>query len=501
MSTTPDKDQFDSAESLALSVLAKRFPDICTRAGSAVRELVVRPMSMLYATWMAAIEDAWRRRSPATLLASTATENADADEVASYYGVTRSQGAQAKGTVLFRLSRPSLHIPAGTRMTAGGVALVVPTAVSVSSGTGVSSDTVTHVRAVASGSEYLACVGVMAVATGAMELPSGVTVTHSLTSSAILDATLSSPLTGGSDTETDAELMARALRTLDGSGAGTLHGIRRLLDLCPTAVTGLSVLGQGDQGATAQENPVGIGVSGVVDCFVRTQSQEDRHEVTAVTEAAPSGEKRITISGEDAAGVYSVVSVLVDGEIATSVSVAFSGTRLGTDQSIAITLPGTVFEAAQEAVVTLSRMPGITSVQEWLDRPGHLFIGQRDIVRAAVPVRVGVYCMVRDQVDDTTSDLVSSSVARYVNGLDVGAGELNFSDIRERVAQETGVELGLPCTLTASVHTRSGGVATYTSTSGILRVEADDLSDRWPSSVCFFSCTDQDLRLSPGVIQ
>ena len=495
MSNTPDKDQFDSAETLALSVMTRRFPDLCTRAGSAIRELVVRPMALLYATWMASIEDAWRRRSPSTLLKSSLTENADADEVASYYGVTRLQGSKARGTVLLRLSRPSLHIPAGTRMTADGVSLVVPSAVTISSGDGASTATVTHVRAIASGSEYLACVGVESVDYGAVELSAGTEVSHSLPSAYILEAVLSSPVTGGSDTETDASLMSRALRTLDGAGAGTAHGIRRLLDLCPTPVTGLSVLGQGDVGSTAQENPVAIGVSGIVDCFIRTQSQAEEAQVTLATSASGTGEKAIRLPADESAGAYTVSGLIIAGEHVPRFTVAFSGTRLGADQEILVTVPDSTFESAQEATITLSRMPGVRAVQEWLDRPGNLFVGQRDIARAAVPVRIGLSCMADAMPDDTTLDLVRDAIASYVNSMEVGSGELNFSDIRAAVEEATDVSLGLPCTITASMPTKSGGMVGLTSSTGVLRIDSDGLSDRWPASVCFFSFAPGSLNL------
>ena len=289
--------------------------------------------------------------------------------------------------------------------------------------------------------------------------------------------------------------MSRALRTLDGAGAGTAHGIRRLLDLCPTAVTGLSVLGQGDVGSTAQENPVAIGVSGIVDCFIRTQSQAEEAQVTLATSASDTGEKAIRLPADEAAGAYTVSGLIVAGEHVPRFTVAFSGTRLGADQEILVTVPDSTFESAQEATITLSRMPGVRAVQEWLDRPGNLFVGQRDIARAAVPVRVGLSCMADAMPGDTTLDLVRDAIASYVNSMDVGSGELNFSDIRAAVEEATDVSLGLPCTITASMPTKSGGMVGLTSSTGVLRIDSDGLSDRWPAAVCFFSFAPGSLNL------
>ena len=238
-----------------------------------------------------------------------------------------------------------------------------------------------------------------------------------------------------------------------------------------------------------------IGVSGIVDCFIRTQSQAEEAQVTLTTSASGTGEKAIRLPADEAAGAYTVSGLIIAGEHVPRFTVAFSGTRLGADQEILVTVPDSTFESAQEATITLSRMPGVRAVQEWLDRPGNLFVGQRDIARAAVPVRIGLSCMADAMPDDTTLDLVRDAIASYVNSMEVGAGELNFSDIRAAVEEATDVSLGLPCTITASMPTKSGGMVGLTSSTGVLRIDSDGLSDRWPASVCFFSFAPGSLNL------
>ena len=57
------------------------------------------------------------------------------------------------------------------------------------------------------------------------------------------------------------------------------------------------------------------------------------------------------------------------------------------------------------------------------------------------------------------------------------------------------MSLGLPCTITASMPTKSGGMVGLTSSTGVLRIDSDGLSDRWPASVCFFSFAPGSLNL------
>lgn len=88
------------------------------------------------------------------------------------------------------------------------------------------------------GGNWLVNVPVETTTVGRIEIPVGTTVSASFPCSTLLEAELTSPITGGSDTETDAELMTRAEYNTAEAGIGTYYGIRKKLNKAPITVYG-----------------------------------------------------------------------------------------------------------------------------------------------------------------------------------------------------------------------------------------------------------------------
>ena len=256
----PTQQSFLNSEATASDVISQSSPNLITKTGSVIRELIIRPLSYLSAWLTDNYQNNLEKSSVAYLKTSQETVNPTADLVASNYFVTRLQGTYAKGIITLTLTQPVLRIGKGSSFIVGGVSMITPDQyfITNSDTTGTSSD-FTYVKSIKLDDRWIANIAVVSTEPGQVELPAGSSVTIGFSSSIIMDAELTSPVTGGSDVETDAELMKRAEYNTAESGIGSFYGLQKKLAKAPVAVLGLStVAGEDEPLFRARYNNVGI---------------------------------------------------------------------------------------------------------------------------------------------------------------------------------------------------------------------------------------------------
>lgn len=498
----------DSAEALAISAIRTKFPDLSVRAGSVVHELVVRPLAYVYGKWRSELDTAWKERCPSNLLLSTLTENPVADEVASFYGVKRKEASVSTGVVTVCLQSPSLVISRAFSMTVSGVQITVPALTIISSTYGQettsynrdSGDTI-YVRPIRNGLTYIARFAVEASQKGSAEVPEGVAVEYSEEDTNIISMTLTSPLSGGSDGETDASLIRRALDNLDGYGVGTVYAIKRLIEQSGVHVLGLNTTGTDDILSSAYDNGLLAGLSGNIDVFVRTKTQPAIKTISVPVVAAAQDICSAYIDSSDTAGAIGVTGVRIGGVALEKYSVEFVGEQLSSRQQLSIAFNTTDAEALSlsDADVDIMYMPAVADLQAFMDKCDNVFVGHRFTIKSAIPVRLSLSFMSDVAITTETAKGVKSAVVNYINSLPVGFGEVNFTDIQQAVRTTTGIDISLPCTMTGVTTLRTGSKHSFSSTCGILRVDSQGVEESWPSSICFFYTTGDDIRLEHRV--
>lgn len=516
----PSETSFEAAEAAAVDVLDRTCAYANTKSGSVVRELVVRPMAYLYAWLRDNMENMRRQTSAVYLKDSQLTDNQMADDLASNYFIVRRQGANARGVVTLRVNSPFLQLPRGASFAAGDVGL--QTTVRIVAGPGLeprAADGVLYVRMAQSGDDWLVPVPVQAVDAGPVEVRAGEQVQVQFNLSSLLSATLTSSVTGGYGTETDAQLMARAEAATAGGGVGSYYGLKKLLDAGPVSVLSLAVAsGEDAVLRRARRTSVNINPGGVVDCYVKTQNQPSvaqvsatavageydvdgttwgyRAELPTLSDASVPCHGAICVSGapRTSAGVVDEFAVEY---VSTADNLDGQGARLGVHQGMLLYFNSS--EPVDTVSASLLYMPGLRDLQDYMDRRDNRFVGQSTEVRAAVPVTLTLDCMVEHDgwLDDTQADAVRQAIANYVNGLDVGVTRINFSDIRRYcvTALSGQFDLRLPCTMSASVPMPDGGVDSFYSTSGVLDLATSTLSERWNPGICYFNMCKADIRI------
>lgn len=502
----PTQRSFQNAETTASDVLTQASPNLLTKTGSVIRELIIRPVAYLMSWLNDNYQNTLEKSSVAYLKTSQETVNPTADLVASNYFVTRLAGTSARGILTLTLTQPVLRIGKGSPFTVGGASMVTPDQyfITNSSTSGTSSD-FTYVKSIPYGDRWIANISVVSTEPGQLELPAGSEVSIGFSSSIIMEAELTSPVTGGSDVETDAELMKRAEYNTAESGIGSFYGLQKKFAKAPVAVLGLSaVAGEDEPLFRARYNNVNINPGGIVDCYVKTAKQPttDSFQVSCTG----TGGKLSGVVPADC--ILYVDSVIVGGQALTEFDVSFQswdinvseeGARLSIMQKTVISfqLESTSATSA-DATVFCTYLPGIRALQDYIDSDEEHYLGMDTAVKAAVPVELTFHCGYKSSsmLDADRVELLRSTIENYINNIQVGTRTVNFSDIREVCASAVPeADLRLPCVMTAKAYTKNGGVDTFHSNTGILDISDQANQDFWDFRECFFSICFDNIKV------
>lgn len=502
----PTQRSFNNAEGVATDVLSQASPNLITKAGSVIRELIIRPIAYLMSWSTDNFLNLLATSSVMFLKTSQATDNPIADMVASNYFVTRLQGTSARGILTLTLSQPVLRIARGSQFTVGGATMITPEQylITNSEPAGTASD-FTYITSVPYEDHWIANVPIISATPGKLELPVGSSVTIDFSTSIIIEAELTSPVTGGSDVETDAELMARAEANTAASGVGSYYGLLKKFSKAPVAVLGMSaVAGEDVPLFRSRYNNVDINPCGFVDCYVKTakQATTDSFQVTC----AKSGS--IYQGTLPYLSILYVNSVIVNGRAVTSFNVSFrssdptvpaDGARLSTKQVTTISFnAGSLTSGQVIATVYCTYIPGISALQQYIDSDIEHFIGQDTIVKAAVPVEISFRCgySASAMLEDEQITILKQTIADYINSIPVGTKTINFSDIRTVCANAVpSADLRLPCVMTGKASTKSGYIDTFYNNTGIFDISDPANEDFWDFQCCFFSTTIDNIRV------
>lgn len=512
----PTKTAFDNAEQVAIDVLSQADTNVITKAGSVVRELIIRPAAYLLSWITDNIKRDIKQYSVAYLKTSQRTENEIADAVASNYFVTRRPGTKSQGIITLTLSSPVLVLNAGSRFTVGGEPVCTPVMYYITNvPNGQDTDSMVYIKAIPFGNRYLANIPVVSVGLGSIEKPIGSAVYANFSCVTLVDAELTSPLTGGATAETDAHLMQRAEYNTAEAGIGTYYGLKKKMTKAPVIVDDISVIAGEDKPLfRSRHNSVNVNPGGYVDCHVKTCNQACVKAVTMTVTPTVDGNSytcECQIDSGVCPGFITISSIVAGGRLVSSYTVTYGsddvtmgaqGARLSANQSAIVTFTEeglTLTNGAVEVTLNMVYMPSIADIQEFMDKDTEHFIGQDIKVKAAVPMPLHLDFNVKSadtlSEDDITG--IKQAIVDYVNSTPVGVGIINFSDIRLAVLSLfPNVDLRLPCTISADMYTTDGHIDTFYSTTGVLDTTKSANATYWGYQLCFFSCCRDNVRLN-----
>jgi len=416
-----DQAAVDARRSLVIALLAEGYPQSDWRRG-AFGDLVAEPAA---ATMTASAVESDRLRRASTLAGIEAdpalADPALVDAALSNYGVTRRAASFATGlvTIVLDAAVPAV-VPAVSRFSANGIDFLSSASVAARpSADLVVASTDSVLRPLADGT-YAFDVPVMATTAGvAGSLRAGAPVEIQFSLAHFVSCRAAGDFLGGSEAETNAQLMAR-LRA--GLAARTWSSRPAIEGLARTIVPGLlatSVLGSGDpEFGRCRRGLLPAAKPGYADLLARTASLPTsaiiQADATLISKTTAAGTWQVMLPRSAAAGMYEVVSATrVDTgreldlvydlrsadlvgltgspDVELAVDVAFSAAQAITVrfEDTAVASDSTLSVGAIKTLNLLCRsMPGIADLQAGMAAASVRAPGVNLLVRAPIPCDV-----------------------------------------------------------------------------------------------------------------
>lgn len=508
----PTQDNFNSAQQAAVSILKDYNTEIDSKKGSIVRQLVIRPIAYIYAR-MNQLLSSWVRRTSVSYLSNTDdTSDSIADLVASNYFVSRRQGGYAKGILTLVCDQEEVRISVNTSFFIASHQFRVEKAYIATPNIEGTTDTeqLGYIKMV-NVDGYKANLPIVAVNPGIIEIPSGAQVDINSYIAGCSQAQLLSPITGGADVETNAQLMARCKERC-GAAVGTLEAIRTKMQTAPITVLSCNAQGSSEPGCfRSRYNSVALPMGGVIDIYAKTQNQNDVTDINFDHLKNSNGTLYVKITSQDypdVAGASRVLSVKKQGDQTTikkytvtyssSSSLSPVGARGSVDQVIIITFDDPTLTADTKINVTLEYMPGVKVLQDFINNEYQKFLGQNCLVKAALPVVLSITGQVFSDtaLTDSTIQQVKEAISQSINSKLVGDYNLNMDKIAESVeANFPGIKLRLPYKISVQVPTINGGIHTFATTDGTVSLLYREGSYHYSQGVYFFSSSPSNIYL------
>lgn len=506
----PTQDKFTQAQEALTNLMLDYSQQIDTKKGSVVRELLIRPYAYLYAKIDEYVSNWLRRTSVAYLSQSSQTSNSTADLVASNYFVQRKQGDYATGIVTLTCNISQTRINNGAGFVVDGHSFAAAKTYIATLAPGEDTDTLGYIKTFQIGDSYKVNVPVVAVQPGTLQIPAGTQVTIGSYIPGAQSAELLSPITGGSSTQTDAQMMVRCKQRC-GSAIGTLQAIRTKMQDAPVNVISCNASGSAQPGCFRDRyNNLALPSGGAVDVYVKTANQNSVTQLLIQPALGENNKYYICLTPADyptVAGACRVLTVVRQGQD-TSIgrytvyyessqpSVSDIGARNTSYQQIRIVFDSLV--SADPVLVTLQFMPDIKALQDYMDSSYGRYLGQSCLVKASVPATVKVKCQLHVTAQPTETELtqIRQFITDKINSKLAGDYNLNMDQIAEQLQSVyPGIRLRLPYILSVELPMTNGGSYTFNTTDGVANLLFRKQSYLWAAQAYFFSTTAEFITL------
>jgi len=392
-------------------------------------------------------------------------DDAYVDAVLSNYMITRRQGTKAVGEITIVISQNITNIiSAGLTFLANGVTLQVATAYTAKPYGETASGTTERVLQPLGDGTYSFTVAAVAVDVGvAGNVPRGAQLTPSVPPANYVTSYTAIDFVGGSDTETNSNLMQR-LRL--GIAAKVMQGrtnIEALIKEQPLFYNTLaySIVGYGNEEMTRdQHGLVPISSGGRIDIYARTAAlpQSTTLSVTAtyIAQHSDGGVWQFSLPTTSAPGFYEVLQIRLPSDPAdigtfeiladirgvdlptdtfapdllTAIESAYTSYQTAVIQFVdtATNHLGLAIGDTQTYTIVITGMPYIADLQTFCNRADIRHLASDVAVKAAVPCFLTVNAEIQIAVDTSPpdTDAVKTAMADAVNALGF-PGQLHVS--------------------------------------------------------------------------
>lgn len=466
-----------AAESAILTLF--NDSDIDTQEGSAVRELIIRPLAAIHA---------WQQGEYAAILASldlnaiakgdVAGDSAMVDLLASTYRVSRRGGTASAGTIILYLrNNLNTYINRSYSFYAGRNPLTVDKIIVGTANPEAyeNTDEVVYTAIRQLNGQYYMVLPVRDVKGGSFA--TGYPITFTGSADNITNVVVLSPITGGSGVESNRSLASRVMQGVAPGVLSTTTQVRgaftEVFGIHPDKVR---VFGSGSAAVRRAIDPITLlPQPGYTDIVVSPPGglAVDILDVTATH--VSGGTYTITLSAVDATGIYSIDSVTPSGVdltapaltvewgVTSSVKHRIGDGRYTSYQTATLTFGADSTANTLDCSLMVRRARSIDALQIYIDDEVRRAPGQDMIVRGAVPCIVSMNIAVTAVT--SSADVIRTALVEGINALPVGKGSIDAQDLIDALPDD--VTLRFPVHL-SGVFLLPNGQKSRSSTQGVL---------------------------------
>lgn len=434
--------------------LTEQYPSMDWSVGTVLYDLLIKPASVVFSNQFDAALNIRQNLSLSLVLAQDNPDPDLVDALLSNYNVVRRQGQAAIGTLnIYTRAEQNIFVPAGTQFLCGDI-LLLP----IKSYVGVVGDIVEEdtdeisyiqMREVGDGSRVFAITAQTATAMETV-LSAGLTCNTDLGNTKISSVETGSTFTGGAVQETTDELLERAQSGVNAKVVTGRDNIRQLLRNQQTYnVIDAQVFGMGDALQLRDAvNNAGICSGGRLDIYVKTSP------IPVVSKATLEGTKTdgvwtVVIPADSYPGAVGVLDIMYNNitqNTGISHILGYSPegpwpliesaihARYSQYQTLSIQFETDAVEASLDEasfVVSVLHMPGVGSLQDYLNDPGIRSHAFDHVLKSAIPIvtEVDVQIEYARGVTPPTIPVLQQGISNVINRKLIGLEALYTSDI------------------------------------------------------------------------
>lgn len=479
----PTDASYKSKLNAVKDLMSKILPQASKSVGSALYELVLRPVSAIYASIDEYISNYIKQHTLREYVSSDNIGQNAVDDILSNYFVYRKGGTSSRGAIIIYSTDTHTRVPANYAFLVSDITVTTPITVHgvfPSTEGYESTEYETFVQAVRIGDAYCFSVPVEAQESVSSIIPPGIEVVPLNTIPGFERAELLSPIVGGSEGETDAQFIARA-RSLVCSWSGGSEAINKIL-----LQSGVPLFGSQsfDTSSTAMSRVSGstlyIGTGGMIDTYVKTSQYPLRGSVNIPVSDIVDGS--VNITSRIPAGVLSVDRVVCSAGPSITYEVIWgssvsnitpTGARFSVYQTTTLSKI-TPSPVDGHIMVEYTYMPYITELQDYVSRADVRPVGIDILIKSAIPAVVTIQGSVSSS--QQVSSGVVESIKQFVNNKQIGEHHIDVSDLNRHLYENSGaVYLNSPVYMKAvSININGEYTDLVDSVSGLLRLNSND---------------------------
>jgi hypothetical protein len=319
-----DADAIEQIEEQLVDAVKADYPSLDLGEGRVLRELLIRPAAIFHVERQTDIDNL--RQSMSLLAIEEDPSLADddvVDGVLSNYRISRSEGTKSSGYLTVVINAlATTSIPQGTIFTADGQDFTTDqTYVGVTEQEAVTNSQMRLISSRTDGS-YAFTIPVTAVDAGsAGQVRRDTRFTTSSAIAGVIDIFATQDFTGGTDTETNQQLIDRFNTGISPSVFSGRVQIEALVRETVTDTKDVSITGFGDaEMLRDQHNILGISAGGKADLWVRTQEKPESVTLSKEAVLVDADEQlwQLSLARDDFPGFYVIESVIPSSAAAES---------------------------------------------------------------------------------------------------------------------------------------------------------------------------------------